>query len=122
MSFLVRFHGNLFYAIMLVGLIVGIWGIVLYFCKQGITQAFRSILLLFFTLALLEGALGLTLFLSGLRPHDPLHYVYGGIVVFALPVALGYSSGKNIRKDSLIFGIAALIAIAAATRAFFTGM
>ena len=51
-----------------------------------------------------------------------LHYIYGAIVVLAIPVAVTYATGgKNLRRDVLIFSIAALILVAAAVRALMTG-
>ena len=52
-----------------------------------------------------------------------LHYVYGAIVVLAIPIAITYATGgKNQRRDTLIFSIAALILVAAALRALTTGL
>ncbi len=52
-----------------------------------------------------------------------LHYVYGGIVALAIPVAISYATGKkNLRRDILIYSIAALILAAAGARATMTGL
>jgi hypothetical protein len=75
----------------------------------------------------LQALLGISLVLLGDRPGTGtglyyLHYVYGAIVVLAIPVALTYAtSGKNPRRDVLIYSIAALIIVAAGLRALTTG-
>jgi hypothetical protein len=51
-----------------------------------------------------------------------LHYVYGALVVLALPVALTYATdGKKPRRDVLIFSLAAIVIFAAGFRAWMTG-
>lgn len=76
---------------------------------------------------LLQALLGLTLLALGQRPGTGtglyyLHYVYGAIVALAIPVAVTYAtSGKHVRRDLLIFSIAALILVAAGVRGLMTG-
>jgi hypothetical protein len=77
--------------------------------------------------AALQGILGVTLLLMGQRPPGGslyyLHYVYGGIVALAIPAAVSYAtSGKNLRRDILIYTIAAFILVAAGARALMTGL
>jgi hypothetical protein len=44
-------------------------------------------------------------------------------VVLAIPIAITYATGgKNQRRDTLIFSIAALVLVAAALRALTTGL
>ncbi|HEX6776754.1 MAG TPA: hypothetical protein VF099_01060 [Ktedonobacterales bacterium] len=84
---------------------------------------FRSALYITGYLALFQAILGGILVLMGGRPTDQLHYVYGLVVLLAVPVASVYASGKreHARRDLIIFVIAALIVAAAAVRAFMTG-
>jgi heme A synthase len=78
-------------------------------------------------LAALQALFGIIMVASGLKPGGGtdlyyLHYVYGSIVALGIPVALTYTtSGKDKRKDLLIFSIAALIMLAAGVRALMTG-
>ncbi|GHO69428.1 hypothetical protein KSC_083200 [Ktedonobacter sp. SOSP1-52] len=115
------------YLIFLSGAIVMIWSFVQYFRKSGVTRPLAIGMYIAVGLAALQGLLGLIMVASGLKPGGGsnlyyLHYVYGAIVIFAIPVATTYaSSGKKPRTDALIYGIAALILVAAAARAFMTG-
>lgn len=91
-------------------------------------RSWRIALTVTVVLALIQGVLGVTMVLLGLRPGRPddslyyLHFVYGGIVALVIPVATTYATGgKNRRRDILIYSIAALILTAAAVRAWMTG-
>jgi heme A synthase len=91
-------------------------------------RSWRVALTVTIVLALIQGVLGVTMVLLGLRPGRPddslyyLHFVYGGIVALVIPVATTYATGgKNRRRDILIYSIAALILTAAAVRAWMTG-
>ena len=69
----------------------------------------------------LQAAFGGLLFLTGPHPDDPLHFVYGGIVLLAIPVAYVYSDQKQVRRDLIIMVIAIVAVVGAAVRAFMTG-
>lgn len=119
-----------FYNVFLVlasGTVSGVWGLILFFMKKSINRPWRIALIVTAVVAALQALLGIALVLLGQRPGTGtglyyLHYVYGAIVVLAIPVAISYAtSGKNQRRDILIFSIAALILVAAGIRALATG-
>src|SRR5947209_12363759 len=95
--------------------------------KKPINRPWRISLIVTAVIAALQALLGITLVLLNQRPGTGtglyyLHYVYGAIVVLAIPVAVTYATGgKNARRDVLIYSIAALILVAAAARALMTG-
>jgi hypothetical protein len=107
--------------------VTGVWGLILYFMKRSVMRAWNIALVVTAILGAIQGVLGLTLVALGQKPGTGqdlyyLHYVYGGIVALAIPIALTYTtSGKNPRRDMLIFSIAALILAAAGVRAWVTG-
>ena len=107
--------------------VTGIWGLILYFTKRTMNRPWRIALITTAILGAIQGVLGVTMIALGAKPGTGtglyyLHYVYGAIVAFAIPVALTYTtSGKNPRRDMLIFSIAALILAAAGVRAWITG-
>ncbi|TMC21185.1 MAG: hypothetical protein E6J34_10420 [Chloroflexi bacterium] len=120
------------YLVLTSAAITGIWGLVLFFTRKemsAIPKSWRIMLIVVGLLGVLQALFGIIMALSGLKPgggHDPdhyyLHYVYGGIVALGLPVAMTYAtSGKQPRRDVLIYSIALLIMAAAAVRAFMTG-
>ncbi len=111
------------------GAIAGVWGLILFFTRRTETmnQPWRISLIVAAVVGALQGLLGVILVILGQKPGTGtgsywLHYVYGAIVAFVLPVAVTYAtSGKHVRRDVLIFSIAALILVAAAVRALMTG-
>ena len=117
---------NLF-LVLTAGLVSAVWGFILFFTTKAPNRPWNIALIVTSILALLQGIFGVILLLMGQQPGagDPLyylHFVYGGIVVLAVPVAVTYAtSGKNPRRDILIFSLAALIVFAAGFRGWMTG-
>lgn len=93
--------------------------------KVKLNRLWRISLIVTVIFGALQALLGITLVLLGRQPSGHLyylHYVYGGIVALAIPVAITYAtSGKNPRRDILIYSIAALVLVAAGARALMTG-
>ncbi len=87
----------------------------------GILRIFRPLLWATAIAGLVQDALGGILFLQGHHPGEGLHYVYGLIVLAAVPVAYVYSDQKQVRRDIIIMTIAAAAVVGAAIRAFATG-
>jgi heme A synthase len=123
-------HGWNLFLVLASGLITGIWGLILFFTKrtQTMSKPWRNALIVTALLALLQGVLGVLLVVMGGKPGVPgdslyyLHYVYGAIVAFAIPVGVTYATGgKNIRRDVLILSLAALVLFAAGFRGWMTG-
>ncbi len=87
----------------------------------GMLRIFRPLLWATAIAGLVQDALGGILFLQGHHPGEGLHYVYGLIVLAAVPVAYVYSDQKQVRRDIIIMTIAAAAVVGAAIRAFATG-
>jgi heme A synthase len=110
------------------GTISGIWGLILFFMKKTINRPWRIAIIVTAVVSALQALLGVILILLGQKPGTGtglyyLHYVYGAIVVLAIPVAISYATGgKNQRRDLLFLSIAALVLVAAALRALTTGL
>ena len=84
-------------------------------------RVFRVLLSITAALGLIQAIIGGLMYLNGARPGDGLHYVYGGIVLLAIPVAYVYSEQSQVRRDIIIMVIAVLAVIGAAVRALMTG-
>ena|SRR5579863_4737340 len=124
-----QLHGWNLILVLASSLITGIWGLVRYFTKKTeLGRSWRNALFITAILALLQGVFGVTLVLLGQKPGAAgdslyyLHYVYGGIVALAIPVAYTYTtSGTKPRWVILIYSLAALVLFAAGFRAWMTG-
>jgi heme A synthase len=95
--------------------------------SRTLNGPWRIALIVTAILGALQALLGITLIVLGQRPPGGnlyyLHYVYGAIVALAIPVAVSYATGnKNLRRDILIYSLAALILAAAGARAMMTGL
>ncbi|MFL5660989.1 MAG: hypothetical protein ACJ8BW_06520 [Ktedonobacteraceae bacterium] len=125
----VELHYLNLFLVLTTGLVAGIWGLILFFTKKTgtIYKPWRIALIIAAADGLLQGVFGVTLLLLGQKPGTGqglyyLHYVYGALVVLALPVALTYATdGKKPRRDVLIFSLAAIVIFAAGFRAWMTG-
>jgi heme A synthase len=116
------------FLILVAGTVTGIWGLILFFMKkQTIIRPWRISLIFTAIVGLLQALFGIILLLQGQHPGTGtglfyLHFVYGGIVALAIPVAVTYATGgKNPRRDILLFSIISLVLVAAALRALATG-
>jgi hypothetical protein len=86
------------------------------------TAVFRALMWVTAGLGVLQALVGGVLFLIfQLRPDEALHYVYGGIVLLAIPIAYVYSDQKRVRRDLIIMVIAVVALVGAAVRALMTG-
>jgi hypothetical protein len=87
-----------------------------------VRQFFRYALAVVAGLGVLQALLGgsLVLFFR-CQPRESLHYVYGLIVLLAIPVAFAYSDQAQVRRDVIIMTIAVVAILGAALRAFATG-
>lgn len=129
--------------------ITGIWGLILYFrfpkkkaseglkeevagaekaiaaSKETFNQPWKIALIITAIDGLLQGLLGMILVLLGQKPGGGslyyLHYVYGAIVLLAIPVAYTYAT-KDMRRTILVLSIAAWIIAAAGARGMMTGL
>lgn len=86
-----------------------------------LTRAFRILLSATAIVGLLQAFWGGLLFLRGCRPGENLHFVYGAIVLLAIPVAYAYSDQKQVRRDLIIMTIAVVAILGAVLRAVATG-
>ena len=126
---IVQLHYFNLFLVLTTSLVAGIWGLILFFMKKTATiyRPWRILLIVTAVDALLQGLFGVILVLLGQKPDGGtglyyLHYVYGGIVALAIPVALTYATGgKKPRRDVLIYSLAALVLFAAGFRAWMTG-
>jgi heme A synthase len=129
-AILLILHSYNVYLVLAAAVITGVWGLIIFFRNKELSampRSWRTMLIVTGGLGVLQALFGILMVLSGLKPGGGhglyyLHYVYGAIVALGLPVGMTYAtSGKNPRRDVLIYSIVVLIIAAAAVRAFLTG-
>ncbi len=99
---------------------IGIWGVVLGIRKSPLSPSYRGALVIGVALGAVQALIGLVLVLSGLRPLDNLHFLYGATVILTLPLVMSYIVDKKISRP-LAFGLASLFMAGLAIRAITTG-
>lgn len=119
---MVGFHQGLAFALFLDQVILGIWGLVLGFRQRPMGSAYVSALIVDEGLLVLQGAVGLMLFLSGHLLRSRIHFLYGGLLVVLLPVVYFYSNGReDTSRAGLWLGFALLFMAGLIIRAGNTG-
>ena len=120
-SVLLLLHNGLFRTGLLITAFIGVWGLLTYFRKQPSSGSFRATLVLTEALFVIQGLVGLLMFANGRRPHDELHWLYGVLLVIVLPISMSYVSGRDPRREPLVYGIAGLFMAGLTIRALTTG-
>ena len=117
---MIELHGRIAIALVLYYAAVGIWGVVLAIRKAPLSPGYRGALIIGVGLGVVQAALGLVLVITGLRPLDNLHFLYGASVILTLPLVGSYLVDKKFSRP-LAFGLASLFMAGLAIRAITTG-
>jgi hypothetical protein len=113
----VTIHYWLGVAVIAVNLVAGLWGIAIWRRWLSTGRVYAQVLAASQTLIIGQALIGLLLLSQNLRAAEQLHYVYG--LLPAALVVFAYSARRDdIRRNILIFSIAALLTSALAVRAF----
>ena len=116
-----QFHQVVANALLLLMLLLGLWGVVMGLAKRSAGGSFRSTYVLAMGVFGLQAAIGAALLISGHRPKDMLHLIYGVAPFLALGLAYSYSGRAEPRRESLTLGVAALFTFGLIIRAYTTG-
>ncbi len=121
MSAVELFHDRLATTIILFFLVAGVWGLIEYARGGAIGGGIAGTLVVGQILVVVQGALGMVLFLWGDRPEDMIHLLYGFTAVLVLPFAWSYFRDRNPRQGLLIYSLIALFVVGLAIRGMTTG-
>ncbi len=113
----VTLHYWLGVLVIAINLVAGLWGIAIWRRWLPTGRVYAQVLAASQTVIIGQALIGLLLLSQNLRAAEQLHYVYG--LLPAALVVFAYSARRDdIRRNILIFSIAALLASALAVRAF----
>ena len=118
---MVSLHQVIANSLLLLMLLLGVWGLGSALFKRGVSGSYRSTYILSLGVFAIQAAIGLALLVTGHRPKDMLHLIYGIAPFLALGGALTYASGMKPRRESLTLGVAALFTFGLIIRAYTTG-
>jgi heme A synthase len=116
----VELHQLIARSLVLYLFIVGIWAVVSGVRKQAFTPALRGALFIGVGLCVVQAAVGMALVITGFRPLDNLHYLYGASIIVTLPLVASYIVDKKVSRP-LVYGVASLFMAGLAIRAITTG-
>jgi len=119
---MVSLHGTLFLAVAIYLLVCALWGIGLALFQRPISPSYRGTLRLGELLILAQVVVGAIVFASGKRPSIELHYLYGLVILLALPAAETFAPrwGKG-RRETWVVALGCLFAFGLSVRAAMTG-
>jgi heme A synthase len=116
----VELHQLIARALVLYFAAVGIWGVYLGLRKADFSSGYRGALIIGVGLGIVQAVVGLMLVVTGQRPADNLHFLYGASVIVTLPLVASYIVDKKFSRP-LAFGLASLFMAGLAIRAITTG-
>ena len=108
---LAEIHGRLAYTALLFCAILAVWGFWRFFRRQGLSPSFWGAAILAEALILVQGALGLYMWIAGARPARGVHWLYGVSLALAIPLVYSLTRGRQERPEMLIYAVAFLIMI-----------
>jgi phosphotransferase system glucose/maltose/N-acetylglucosamine-specific IIC component len=115
-------HERLSVTILLFVLALGIWGFWNFLRGEGVTGSYWGALAIAVGLLVIEGLIGVVLYVQGARPsRGILHILYGIVSVLAFPAAFTFTRGRTTRYESLIYAVVALFLAGITLRAQTTG-
>jgi hypothetical protein len=119
---LVDIHGRLAITILLYTTAMGVWGLVRYFRHKGVNSNYWGGLAINEILILVQGGLGIYLWISQLRPErGSVHVLYGIVTALSIPAVYVFTKGNDERREMLIYSIILLIVVVLSFRAMITG-
>ena len=120
MDVLLSLHGRAATALVLYYTAVGLWGLFLGIRNSGPTPGFRGAVAIAVIASIVQGALGLLVFVLGNPPRDSLHILYGFAVALAMPLAASLVRDRAPRGQSVALGLAGLFTAGLAIRGIIT--
>ena len=116
-----QLHQTVAFALGMLMVLLGLWGLIMGLANRPAGGSFRSTYVLSIGVFGLQALIGVILLVSGARPRDTLHILYGIVPFLALGYAFSYSARLKPRTESLTLGLAALFTFGLIIRAYTTG-
>ena len=113
-------HQKIAVLIVLIALVGALWaGVVAY--KAFSAARLRQFGWAVTALLTVQAGLGIALALAGERPADSLHFIFGPLALFSLPVAQTMARGRDRRTGGWVLAAGWLVTLALSLRAVGTG-
>lgn len=116
-----QLHQTVAFALGMLMLLLGLWGLFMAMINRPVGGSFRSTYVLSIGVFGVQAVVGALLWLSGARPKDTLHILYGIVPFLALGYAFSYAGKAKPRREALTLGIVCLFTFGLVIRAYTTG-
>lgn len=117
---LTELHSRLGTSLVFFALILGLWGLLRYYRRQGVSPDYLGALVIGELLVIAIGLLGGILAVRGTAPGRWIHILYGVTAVAAWPAAYAYLKGGRDRRAMLIYALVSLFVFGLSLRAIGT--
>jgi heme A synthase len=117
---MVTVHQRVAEAVQLLGVVGALWAAWCVF-RHVPSPGLRVYLMLSEAVIVVQAALGIALAVGGHRPHDSLHFLYGPVVLLALPAAMLVGSRSDERGEHLALLGGCVAVVLLSLRAIQTG-
>ena len=114
-------HSRLALTIILYTFAMGAWAAMLFFRKKEMDASYWGALVIGEIVMLAQGILGLILVITGERPADLLHFLYGVLVALSWPGTYIYTHARQGRAEAGIYAVVSFFVFGLAIRALMTG-
>lgn len=121
MSIVDLFHDRLSITIILFFAVAGVWGLFEYVRGGSLSGSIAGALIIGQVLVVIQGALGMVLFVFGTRPNSLVHLLYGFTAALVLPFVWSYMRDRAPRQALLLYSLIALFIVGLAIRGITTG-
>jgi hypothetical protein len=122
MATLLFIHARLSVTMLLFMVALGLWGLWNFLRGEGMTGSYWGGLAIGEGLVIVQGIIGIILYvLGGVPSRGILHVLYGVVSVISLPAAFSFTRGRSTRYETLIYAIIALFLAGVSIRARLTG-
>lgn len=117
---IIQIHVSLSTTVMLFNLVIGLWGLLKYLRgQQNIDGSYWGGMALSPILGLVQALVGLVMIFMGLGANMRLvHYLYGALVVIAVPATFAFTKGRDDRGVLLIYAVVLLLTALFGLRAY----
>ena len=122
MATLGQLHGVISNTAVLFYLLLGVWGLIRAFRKNGVDSSYLGALVIGELIFVVQAALGIILAIGGGTPgRGIVHYIYGAFALVALPGLFAYMRGDDSNQAQWYYALLTLFLFGVATRAITTG-
>src|SRR5215218_9840675 len=105
MDVVVLFHDRLATTVLMFFLVAGLWGLLEYSRGGAIGGNIAGALIIGQVLVVVQGLLGMVIFLFGDRPESMVHLLYGFTAALALPFVWSYMRERAPRQALLMYSL-----------------